>query len=58
MWIFNLILYFAFLAGQYSGDWNFYDQLVSQGAKCYHYRAGWGDEDPIAPPPCFYREGE
>lgn len=49
MWVFNVFLYFLFLFNQ-----PVYQQFVLAGAPCYAYVGSLGNEDPGAPPPCFY----
>lgn len=53
LWIFNVLL---FLCSLFNID--FYQQLRKQGATCYAFMPGWGNESVDNPPPCPYLESE
>ena len=56
MWILNIWLYLAFLAGKQTGDYSLYQSMRSAGATC-HVAAPWQDAPVDAPPVCFYDPG-
>jgi len=51
-WTLNLFLYFAFVRGQWTGDFSIYQQMVDLGATCY-VETPWSDHTQPRPA-CFY----
>lgn len=55
MWILATFMYLMFYAGQNDpATAAVYKAFVDNGAPCYVYMAGWGNEDPNKQPTCWY----